>query len=97
MTYFINDNRLRYQDDSLVFTFNDYFYNTVPEVTIDRMKKMNLRFLLTDLNAATIDRDPRHNLTTRFENLLRTFPAQNLELISTDSLCLHVAIDDARL
>jgi len=46
-----------------------------------------------DLNAPTIDRDPRHALTTRYEKLLRTFTSENLELIETDSICLKVALE----
>jgi hypothetical protein len=32
-------------------------------------------------------------LTHRYENLLKTFTSDKLELISTDSLCLKMAID----
>jgi hypothetical protein len=46
------------------------------------------------LNAATIDKDERHNLTTRYENLLYTFTSNELELIETDSICLKVALED---
>jgi hypothetical protein len=49
--------------------------------------------LLVDLNAATIDKDSRHNLTTRYERLLNTFTSDRLELIETDSICLKVALD----
>jgi hypothetical protein len=46
------------------------------------------------LNAATIDKDARHNLTKRYEKLLDTFNSEKLELIETDSICLKVALDD---
>ncbi|MBT3727243.1 hypothetical protein HOG21_06340 [bacterium] len=46
------------------------------------------------MNAATIDKDERHNLTTRYENLLYTFTSNELELIETDSICLKVALED---
>ena len=95
MTYLINNNRKRYLEDSLISTFGDYFYDTVPEVTIERMKKVGLRYLLMDLNAATIDRDPRRVLTTRFEKLLLT-NASNLRLVRTDNFCLELAINERK-
>ena len=58
------------------------------------MEKLGLKFLLVDLNAATIDKDPRHDLTRRFENLLRTFQSHKLELVQTDSLCLQIALEE---
>ncbi len=94
MTYLINENTKRYLDDSLIFEFETFFYDPSPEVTIERMKKVKLGYLLTDLNAATIDRDPRRALTTRFEHLLLTMRAQNLRLVDTDNLCLQVALDE---
>jgi hypothetical protein len=94
MTYLINENRKRYLDDSLVFDFETFFYDPSPEATVNRMKKVGLGYLLTDLNAATIDRDPRRALTTRFEHLLLTMRASNLSLVDTDNLCLKVAINE---
>jgi hypothetical protein len=94
MTYLIHENRKRYLEDSLVFEFETFFYDPSPETTIDRMKKVGLGYLLTDLNAATIDRDPRHVLTSRFEHLLLTMRAKNLKLVDTDNLCLRLAIDE---
>lgn len=96
MTYFIINNRTRFLEDSLLFDFNDYIYDENPAVAVERMRKMGARFFLTDLNAATIDKDPRHALTTRFENLLRTMTAQDMELVATDSTCLKVAVEDAK-
>lgn len=46
------------------------------------------------MNAATIDNDPRRNLTTRYENLLSLFPESSLQLVDTDSICLKVALED---
>ena len=40
MTYLINENRRRYFEDSLISTFHDYFYDTVYETTIERMRKI---------------------------------------------------------
>jgi hypothetical protein len=94
MTYLIHENRKRYLEDSLVFEFETFFYDPSPEKTIDRMKKVGLWYLLTDLNAATIDRDPRHVLTNRFEHLLLTMRAKNLKLVDTDNLCLRLALDE---
>lgn len=94
MTYLINNNRLRYFDDSLVSSFSTYIYTPSPEETINRMKKMGLKYLLVDLNAATIDRDPRHDLTDRFEKLLLTMRAKNLRLVDTDNKCLELAIGE---
>jgi hypothetical protein len=96
MTYLINENRRRYFDDSLVITFGDYFYDPSPEKTIERMKTLGLKYLLVDLNAATIDKDPRHALTDRAEKLLVTMNASNLKLISTDNFCLEMAISERK-
>lgn len=94
MTYLINQNQKRYIDDSLIFEFETFFYDPSPERTIERMKKVWLGYLLTDLNAATIDRDPRRALTSRYEHLLLTMRAKNLRLVDTDNLCLRVALDE---
>lgn len=58
------------------------------------MKKLGLKYFLVDLNAATIDKDPRHDLTKRFERLLSTFRSSKLNLIQTDSLCLRIALEE---
>ena len=94
MTYLIQDNRKRFFEDSLITGFRDIFYDPSPEVTVDRMRKIGLKYLLIDLNAATIDRDPRHDLTDRFEKLLLTTRAQDLKLIDTDNLCLELALNE---
>ncbi|PID84335.1 hypothetical protein CSB09_01555 [Candidatus Gracilibacteria bacterium] len=94
MTYFIDNNRERYLDDNLITQFESYFYDEDPETTIDRMKKLGIGYLLVDLNAATIDRDPRHSLTRRFDHLLLSMRSKKLKLIDTDSICLRFAIDE---
>lgn len=94
MTYLINKNLERYYDDSLVFGFDGYFYDESPEKTIEKMRKLGFKFLLIDLNAATIDRDPRRALTKRYEHLLLTMRAKNLKLVNTDNLCLQFALDE---
>lgn len=58
------------------------------------MKKLGLKYLLVDLNAATIDRDPRHDLTRRYEVLLDLMKSNKLKLIETDSLCLKMALEE---
>lgn len=94
MTYLIDNNRKRYYDDSLVMGFSNYIYTPSPEETVERMKKMGLKYLLVDLNAATIDKDPRHDLTDRFEKLLLTMRAKNLKLVDTDNRCLELALSE---
>jgi hypothetical protein len=50
---------------------------------------------LVDLNAATIDRDAiNHELTNRYEKLLKTFVSNKIDLIETDSTCLKIALSD---
>lgn len=93
MTYFIHKNRSRYLDDSLIVQFDQYFYDENPEVTIKRMRDMGIKYLLVDLNAATIDKDPRRALTTRYEHLLATMRAKNLKLIATDNPCLQFGLN----
>ncbi len=96
MTYLINENRKRYLDDSLLMTFGDYFYDPSPEKTIERMQSLKFKYLLIDLNAATIDRDPRHALTDRAEKLLLTMNASNLKLVDTDNFCIELALSERK-
>ena len=96
MTYLINENRKRYLDDSLLTVFGDYFYDPSPEKAITKMKSLGLKYLLVDLNAATIDKDPRHALTERAEKLLLTMNAPNLRLVSTDNFCIELALWERR-
>ena len=93
LKYHILENNKRLLEDSLIFNFDDYIYNPDPSVTVDNMKKLWLKYLLVDLNAATIDKDARHNLTRRYECLLSTFHSDKLELVDTDSMCLKVALE----
>ena len=46
-----------------------------------------------DLNAATIDGDPRRDLTRRFEKLLDLARSNRLKLIATDSICLQLGLE----
>lgn len=95
LRYFISDNTKRLLEDSLIFEFDKYFYDEKNiEVWVDRMKKIWVNYFLVDLNAATIDKDPRRALTTRYEHLLKTFTSSKLELVSTDSYCLQMALEN---
>ena len=97
LKYFISENNNRLLEDSLVTKFDTYMYDENPDVTVDRMTQLWFQHLLVDLNAATIDKDPRRDLTRRYEGLLKTFTSENLELIETDSICLKVALDQYKL
>lgn len=94
LKYFTSENYNRFYEDSLVTNFDKYIYDENSDITVERLKKLWLKYLLVDLNAATIDRDPRHDLTRRYENLLTTFASDKLELIDTDSTCLKLALDE---
>ncbi len=95
LKYFISSNNNRLFEDSLVFEFIKYFYDEKHvNVWVERLKQMWVNYFLVDLNAATIDKDPSHNLTTRYEKLLKTFTSERLELIQTDSICLKLALED---
>lgn len=94
LKYHISENNTRLLEDSLLFSFNDYIYSTDSNKTVENFKKMGITYLLADLNAATIDKDERHNLTKRYDKLLKTFASDKLELIDTDSVCLKVALED---
>nr|MDD3719899.1 hypothetical protein [Candidatus Gracilibacteria bacterium] len=93
LKYFVTENYYRLVDDSLVFSFDQYIYNKDINKTVDNFKNIGMNYILVDLNTPTIDRDPNHTLTIRFENLLKTFTSQRLELIDSDSVCLKTAIE----
>ncbi len=91
LKYFIVWNDHRLYEDSLLTKFDKYFYSKNYDLVAERMKKFGLSYLLFDLNAATIDRDPNHALTTRVENLLKVLTSNKFKLIDTDSICLRYA------
>ena len=91
LKYFIAWNDHRLYEDSLLKNYDYYFNSDNPDLIVDRMKKVWLKYLLVDLNAATIDKDPKHDLTRRYEDLLKTFTSNKLKLIETDSICLKLA------
>ena len=94
LKYYISENNKRILEDALVVQFDTYVKGKTPDETVDNMKKLWLNYFLVDLNAATIDNDPRRNLTKRYEWLLKTFTSDKLELVSTDSICLQLARED---
>ena len=91
--YFIIENHKRFYNDNLINNYHKYFKAENIDKSIENMKKIWLSYLLMDVNAATIDNDPRHDLTRRYENLLDLITSKNLELISTDSICLKIALE----
>ncbi len=98
LRYFITENNVRLFEDSLITEFDKYIYNSWSvDKTVQNMKDLWLSYLLVDLNSATIDKDPRHDLTRRYENLLFTFTSDKLELIETDSICLKIALEEYKL
>ena len=97
MKYFISDNSSRFMSDSLVQKFDNYIYSDEKDITYDRFKKLGIEYILLDLNAATIDRDPARNLTRRYENLLEFTAYEKLELIETDSVCLKTAYETYKI
>ncbi|MDR0771954.1 MAG: hypothetical protein LBF15_02665 [Candidatus Peribacteria bacterium] len=76
-----------------MFPFDDYIYSDDVNLTVDRLKNLGFKHLLVDLNSATIDNSLTHDLTTRYEHLLETFLSPRLRLVSTDSICLQLALD----
>lgn len=93
LKYFTSENYNRFYEDNLVNNFDKYIYSNNSDITVNRMKELWLNYFLVDLNAATIDKDPRHDLTRRYELLLDTFKSNQLELVQTDSLCLRLWIE----
>ncbi len=93
LKYFISENNKRLLEDNLLTKFDRYIYDNDVDVTVDRMKSLGLDYLLVDLNAATIDKDPRRLLTQRYENLLKTFTSHKATLVETDSICLKIALE----
>ncbi len=94
LKYYISDNNSRLLEDSLLNFFWDYIYvENSNSKTIKNIKNLDLKYLLIDLNAATIDKDPRRNLTRRYESLLDMLSSDKIKLIETDSLCLKLGLD----
>lgn len=95
MKYFISDNVYRLYDDSLLFNFDKYMYDEKSvNIWIERIKKLGMSYILVDLNAATIDKSPDGDLTKRYEEMLKSFTSDTLELVGSDSICLMLALED---
>jgi len=95
LKYYISENNNRLLEDSLIFNFNNYIYDEDDKVTVQRLRDLWIKYLLVDLNAATIDKDyENHKLTDRYEKLLKTFTSDQLELVETDNICLKVGLSD---
>jgi len=93
LTYYVTQNRTRFYDDSLINAFETYFKGKTREATAENLTKLGIKYMLVDLNAATIDQDPRHDLTRRYEQVLDFIKTDKVKLVATDSLCLQVALD----
>jgi ABC-type multidrug transport system fused ATPase/permease subunit len=93
LSYYISENRKRFFEDSLIFAFEPYIKWDTPDKTAENLKKMGIKYLLLDLNAATIDRDPRKDLTRRYEQLLEFVRSDKVRLLATDSLCLQLWLE----
>jgi hypothetical protein len=93
LKYYISENNTRFYEDSLLTRFNDYLYDDDFDTVVERYQKLDIWYILLDINAATIDRDPSRNLTQRYEKMLMLATNSNLKLIETDSVCLRVALD----
>lgn len=94
LKYYVSENNSRLFDDSLIFNFHDYMLADTKEQTLENIQKLWMDYMLVDLNAATIDKDERRNLTKRYEVLMKHFIAENISLVTTDSICLRVAITE---
>ncbi len=92
--YFIVDNTKRLFEDSLLNSYDTYIKNTDINKTVENLKKLWLKYILFDLNAATIDNDPRHALTKRYEDFLKIVTSDKVKLLETDSVCLKVALEN---
>jgi len=95
LKYFITSNNSRLLEDSLLTTFDTYFYDESSwEKAFSRMKQVWIDYMLIDLNAATIDNDPRKDLTRRYENLITGLTSGKLDLVKTDSYCLSLGLHE---
>ncbi len=97
LKYFISENNKRLFEDSLLTSFKNYIEWENASYTLENFKKLDLSYILLDLNAATIDQDPERRLTARYEDMLRFSAEADLELVESDSICLKLALDEYRL
>lgn len=90
LKYFISGNYSRIIEDSLLSKFWTYLQDNDSNVTLERFKKIWIKYILIDLNAATIDNDSRRALTGRYENMLKFTTNTGLEFVESDSMCLRL-------
>jgi len=93
MTYFMVDNNTRVWSDGLINQFDSYLWDDDQALISSRLVDLWVQYMIFDLNAATIDEDPRRDLTRRYENLLRYSLSSEVEYIAWDSICFRLARD----
>jgi len=93
MTYFIENNNKRVVMDNQLGLFHplNYTYPDKQEL-VEVMKASNFKFLIMDLNTATIDQTPNKTLTKKYK-ALEEFVKDNpkVKLLATDRL---IAVDN---
>lgn len=94
LKYFISENNKRLFGDNLLISYKNYIQWVDDTITTENFNALNLKYILLDLNAATIDQDPGKRLTWRYEDILRYIAESDSQLIEADSICLKVALED---
>ena len=93
LKYYISENPQRVLEDSLLTQFENFIYDTDKDITFERFKKLDIDYMLIDLNAATIDQWVEKNLTKRYEHILEFMTYDKLQLIESDSICLKLWLE----
>lgn len=93
MKYYITENNVRVWDDNLIYAFDSYISDEDESKVTERLRTLWVKYLLFDLNSATIDQDPRQDLTRRYENLLRYSLSEDVVFEAWDSICYRIARD----
>ncbi len=91
--YYITENHTRVWDDNLIMAFDQYIWDEDMKIITQRLQQLWVSYLMFDLNSATIDNDPRQDLTRRYENLLGYSLSSEVEFIASDSICYRLARD----
>ena len=94
LSFFISENMTRFYSDGLLNKYDSYIYDQNSDIALDRLEELWIKYILLDLNTATIDNDPRRALVKRYEKTLSQLSNDRLELVDTDSLCLKLAHED---
>ena len=97
LKYYITQNSERLFEDSLLFQYEHFIYDKDSAVAIQRLKDIDISYILLDLNAATIDNGGDKLLTERYTHLLKTTLDRWVELIETDSICLRLWLEHYRV